>query len=346
MPKVSILVPVYNVSAYIERCAHSLFRQTLDDVEYIFVDDCTPDDSMAKLEAVLAQYPERAGQVKIVRHERNWGLAVARRTALLAASGEYVCCVDSDDYVDADMAQCMYRRAVDEQADIVVADYWDEYSKQTVLCTDLVSPSMEENRVNVLTCGKEVSPSLWNKLIRRKFWVEANVFAPEGLNYGEDRHVVTRLYYQARKIVKVDAAFYHYSHFNAGAITRGKDARHFEDVILFWKLMDEFLAEHGLAEKYRDTVLAAEGFDEEAVAASVPVPVTWEVDEFVLYKSILDEIEMTEDELLTCLETTIDYYNHQISDEVKRDSIQQDNLIIPWLNSFELAFPDTDWQPF
>ena len=101
-----------------------------------------------------------------------------------------------------------------------------------------------------------------------------------------------------------------------------------------------------LAEKYRDTVLAAEGFDEEAVAASVPVPVTWEVDEFVLYKSILDEIEMTEDELLTCLETTIDYYNHQISDEVKRDSIQQDNLIIPWLNSFELAFPDTDWQPF
>ena len=257
MPKVSILVPVYNVSAYIERCAHSLFRQTLDDVEYIFVDDCTPDDSMAKLEVVLAQYPERAGQVKIVRHERNRGLAVARRTALQAASGEYVCCVDSDDYVDADMAQCMYRRAVDEQADIVVADYWDEYPKQTVLCTDLVSPSMEENRVNVLTCGKEVSPSLWNKLIRRKFWVEANVFAPEGLNYGEDRHVVTRLYYQARKIVKVDAAFYHYSHFNAGAITRGKNARHFEDVILFWKLMDEFLAEQGLAEKYRERIEAS-----------------------------------------------------------------------------------------
>ena len=70
------LVPVYNVSAYIGRCARSLFEQTFDDIEYIFVNDCTPDDSMERLEAVIEQYPERAGQVKIINQEQNQGLAV------------------------------------------------------------------------------------------------------------------------------------------------------------------------------------------------------------------------------------------------------------------------------
>lgn len=287
MPKVSFLVPVYNVSAYIGRCARSLFEQTFDDIEYIFVNDCTPDDSMERLEAVMAQYPERAGQVKIINHVSNQGLAVARKTAVLAATGDYVCCVDSDDYVDADMVQRMYQRAVEEEADIVVADYWDEYPRQTVLCADLVSPSMEENRVNVLTCGKEVSPSLWNKMIRRQLWLHANAFAPEGLSYCEDRHVVTRLYYAARKIAKVDAAFYHYMHSNEHAITRGKNARHFEDVMLFWKLMDDFLAGHGLAEKYRERI--------EASKTEHKVKLIVEVDSYAVrkkYAFLFREFEM------------------------------------------------------
>ena len=101
-----------------------------------------------------------------------------------------------------------------------------------------------------------------------------------------------------------------------------------------------------LAEKYRDYILAQEGFDEEAVAASVPVPLTWEVEEFTLYKSILNEIDMTEEELFTCLEATIAYYNDELSDEIKQRSIQQDNLIFPWLDCFEMVFPETDWWPF
>ena len=150
MPKVSFLVPVYNVSAYIGRCARSLFEQTFDDIEYIFVNDCTPDDSMERLEAVIEQYPERAGQVKIINQEQNQGPGTARNVALLAASGEYVCCVDSDDYVDADMVDAMYAKAVAEGADIVVADMWMEYPEMPVtIYTDNVSP-------NVLACDPRV----------------------------------------------------------------------------------------------------------------------------------------------------------------------------------------------
>ncbi len=85
MAKVSVLVPVYNVSAYIERCARSLFEQTFDDIEYIFVNDATPDDSMERLEAVIRQYPER--EVRIVSHERNRGLAVAPENGLAGSFG-------------------------------------------------------------------------------------------------------------------------------------------------------------------------------------------------------------------------------------------------------------------
>ena len=183
MPKVSFLVPVYNVSAYIGRCARSLFEQTFDDIEYIFVNDCTPDDSMERLEAVIEQYPERAGQVKIINQEQNQGPGTARNVALLAASGEYVCCVDSDDYVDADMVDAMYAKAVAEEADIVVADMWMEYPEMPVtIYTDNVSPNAEENKANMLAGSKAVSPSLCNKMIRREFWLATHVFSPENLS--------------------------------------------------------------------------------------------------------------------------------------------------------------------
>ena len=88
MPKVSVIVPVYGVEKYIERCARSLFEQTLDDIEYIFVDDCSPDRSIEILNQVIGEYPGRKDQVQIIHHASNQGLALARQTGLKAATGE------------------------------------------------------------------------------------------------------------------------------------------------------------------------------------------------------------------------------------------------------------------
>ena len=91
MIKVSVCVPVYGVEKYIERCARSLFEQTMKEgIEFIFVDDCTPDRSMEILERVREEYPERTRQVKIVRHPENQGLTGARNTALKEAEGEFL----------------------------------------------------------------------------------------------------------------------------------------------------------------------------------------------------------------------------------------------------------------
>ena len=105
MMKVSLLVPVYGVEKYIRQCSRTLFGQTYDDIEYVFVDDCSPDNSVAVIRQVLAEYPHREQQVRIVRHDHNRGLGAARKTALEAATGDFVLNVDSDDYLSLDAVE-------------------------------------------------------------------------------------------------------------------------------------------------------------------------------------------------------------------------------------------------
>ena len=88
--KVSVIIPVYKVEKFIDKCASSLLEQTLDDVELIFVDDASPDGSMNLLKECVSRYPKREGQIKIIHHEKNQGLPAARNTGLAKAVGEYV----------------------------------------------------------------------------------------------------------------------------------------------------------------------------------------------------------------------------------------------------------------
>jgi len=250
-PKVSILVPVYNVSSYIEKCAHSLFNQKLSDIEYIFVNDATPDDSMEKLHAVIEQYPEKKEKIKIIEHPVNRGSAAVKNTALDASTGEYVAVVDSDDYIEPEMMKALYEQAKKENADIVVSDIIMEYGDKSVIISDFVSENREERMRDILV-GDVSQGYLWNKLIRRELYLKNNCRAPEGLNYLEDRHIITRLYYYATNVIKVDRAFYHYVRFNPNAITNTKNRMHFQNVILFWELLDEFLIGKGIYEKYEE----------------------------------------------------------------------------------------------
>ena len=108
-PKVSMLIPIYGVEKFIERCAISLFEQTYQNIEYIFVNDCTKDDSINVLERVINRYPNRKPFVRIINHAQNKGLAGARNTAVANATGEFIMHVDSDDYVDKEIV----RKAID-----------------------------------------------------------------------------------------------------------------------------------------------------------------------------------------------------------------------------------------
>ena len=121
---VSILVPIYKVEKYIERCAISLFEQTYDNIEYIFVDDCSPDNSVSILKEVMERYPQRKNRVRILQHEKNRGLSAARNTAINAASGLFISHVDSDDYLDPDAIKLLVEKQLETGADIVTGNHY------------------------------------------------------------------------------------------------------------------------------------------------------------------------------------------------------------------------------
>ena len=198
-PKVSILVPVFNVSAYIEKCAESILNQTFKDIEYVFINDGTTDDSMDKLQTILDRYPEQKDKVKIIQHATNKGSAAARNSAINASTGDYILFVDGDDYIELNMVEILFQKAKNENADIVISDILMEYTNKTTLFSDNLSINKQEHFINIITTNL-ASSSLCNKLISRNLYENLNCIFPIGLNYMEDHHVIIRLFYFANKI--------------------------------------------------------------------------------------------------------------------------------------------------
>ena len=121
-PEVSVIIPVYKVEDYIGRCCRGLFSQTLESIEYIFIDDCSPDRSVSVIEDALSDFPSRKPQVRLLRTERNSGQAAVRALGIREATGEYVIHCDSDDWPEPSMYGKLYSKAKEEDADIVICD--------------------------------------------------------------------------------------------------------------------------------------------------------------------------------------------------------------------------------
>lgn len=124
MPAVSVIIPVYSVEPFMARCARSLFGQTLLDIEFIFVDDCSPDNSIGIIRQILKdEFPSRIHQVKVFRMPHNSGQAKVRMQGISMATGDYVIHCDSDDELDTDAYRQMYEKALVGELDIVSCDF-------------------------------------------------------------------------------------------------------------------------------------------------------------------------------------------------------------------------------
>ena len=177
--KVSVIVPVYNVSEYIERCWDSIRNQTYKNIEVLFVDDCGTDDSVAKLEEYLAATD--AVDARILHHARNRGLSAARNTGLEAATGEYVYFLDSDDDITEDCLESLVSPLTEKKYDFVVGDY--SVVGEGGYSPLLMSTGAIETQEEVLRAYAEGKwyVMAWNKLCRRDFLIENNLFFKEGL---------------------------------------------------------------------------------------------------------------------------------------------------------------------
>lgn len=237
-PLVSICVPVYGVEKYVERCCRSLFEQSYSNIEYIFVNDCTPDGSMEIIQQVLCDYPERKKNVKICNHQINKGLSGARNTAIQAAEGIYLMHVDSDDYLDLNVVECLVKAALENDADVVQYDMRYVYPNKQYIIHQQIPATKVECISDTLTY--KMSVCVCGVLYETKLFKDNNLYFVEGLNFGEDYVTKPRILYYARKIVYCGGCYYNYVQYNASSYTLSYKPKNVEDLIKAIKILTDF----------------------------------------------------------------------------------------------------------
>lgn len=225
IPKVSVIAPIYGVEHFIRRAAESMMNQTLKDVEFIFVDDCTPDKSIAILQEVVSNFPQR--QVRILRHDKNQGLPAARNTGLDAARGKYIFHWDSDDYAKPEMLESLYKEAETNGCDYIWSDWFLTFNANSRIMPQPSASSPREALSIALAGGMKYN--VWNKLVARELYLDNAIRFPEGLSMGEDMTMI-KLLAKARHVGHVASPFYHYIRTNSEAMTQIYSEKHLREL--------------------------------------------------------------------------------------------------------------------
>lgn len=204
MPKVSIIVPVYNAVKTIERCARSLMEQTLQDIEVIFVDDCSKDGSFN----LIMQLTKDDPRCKVLQNEYNMGCSSSRRVGLQVAQGDYVIACDADDWVEPDYCESLYNNT-QGGADIVWCDFYKNDGQSWEVVKQL--PANEQFDINAEIRSLLLNHrqgALWNHLVKRQLYKSVAEFPSK--NMAEDLTVLLQLYLSANSVMYVPKPLYHY----------------------------------------------------------------------------------------------------------------------------------------
>ncbi|MGM9733137.1 MAG: glycosyltransferase family 2 protein [Prevotella sp.] len=241
-PLVSYLVPIYNVEKYLENCLESIFGQTYQNTEYVFVDDCSTDNSYDVLLSTLMKNNIPQEKYTIVRHPQNEGIAVSRADCVANAKGEYVQFVDSDDWIEPDMTETMVAATQNSQIDLIGCYYIKDFlsGKQT-LHKENYSQSCSENMV--LCINYDISTVLWKMLIKRSLF--SNFTITPHVDIVEDYIISVKLYFYANSFAVVDRYMYHYVQYNEGRVSF-QTLRSITNHIKGVKEVEEFLESKGL----------------------------------------------------------------------------------------------------
>lgn len=213
---VSCLIPIFKTERYIERCARSLFSQTYSNLEFVFVDDCSPDKSIDVLESVLSDYPSRRNQVRIIHHPINKGLASARNTLLNSAEGEFVCHVDSDDWLEPQAVELLVKQQIKTGADIVSGNAYMHTDKGIEM---LCEPTYHDKNEMVLQQFQySLDHVVWRRLIRRSLYTDNHIQCLDGCDMTEDKYQMAQLSYYAASFSQIESFIYNYERRNESSI--------------------------------------------------------------------------------------------------------------------------------
>lgn len=238
MIKVSIIVPSYNVEKYIEKCLTTLINQTLKEIEIIVVNDGSTDNTKKEIEKFIQKHPEKI----IYLEKENGGLSDARNFGIPYAKGEYIGFVDSDDYIEDNMYEEMYKKAKEENSDMVECDFIWEYPDKQKIDTGKIYYNKKEAMITARVVA-------WNKIIKREVIEKQQIQFPKGLRY-EDVEFFYKILPSLGKISFVKKPFVHYiQRENSIANTQNERVKEIFDI---WDNVIEFYKKNGIYDEYKE----------------------------------------------------------------------------------------------
>ena len=212
-PKISVIVPVYKVEKYLDRCVESIVNQTYKNLEIILVDDGSPDNCPVICDA----WAKKDERIQVI-HKENGGLSSARNAALDISTGEYVCFVDSDDWIDSDMIEVLVRCVSEKKADVAMCGFYMDYSGERE--SDHVSSGsrvIEGEGIFKAFILDEIRPEMCGKLYAMNLFLDMRFDTKT--KYAEDLQMNYHIMKKVKSFVSLDTCKYHYIQSNDGSIT-------------------------------------------------------------------------------------------------------------------------------
>lgn len=201
---ISVIVPVYKVEKYLNRCIDSIIKQTYHNLEILLVDDGSPDNSGK----ICDEYAKKDERIKVI-HKPNGGLSDARNYALEIAKGEYIGFVDSDDYIKEDMFQTLYDLCEENNADISIVSFYEMVENRVIAVRDSGQLQVMDKieAIKELLIDTKIQSYAWNKLFKKDLFVGLRF--PTGKNF-EDIATTLILFEKCNKIVRLEEPKYYY----------------------------------------------------------------------------------------------------------------------------------------
>ena len=248
-PIISVVIPVFNTGRYIRRCLDSLICQTLKNIEIICIDDVSPDNSSA----IIQEYADKDNRIKLIKHAVNIGQGGARNTGILAARGDFIASVDSDDSIAPNMLERLWEGSEFGKFDVTCCGFIRVTDTNEEITKRIFKPKTVDNSNNIINIFTVANPAIWNKLWRRDLFIDNDIFFPEKLYY-QDMATIPLLFSKANNIKFIDDCLYYYL-VRDGSVTTTYSPKHIIDYFKVYEILFTSLDRFDLLERYSNELL-------------------------------------------------------------------------------------------
>lgn len=231
--KISVIIPVYNTSKYLSKCLDSIINQSLKEIEIICINDGSTDNSLE----ILKYYQSQDNRIKLI-NKKNEGVSQARNIGIIESKGKYLAFIDSDDWIEERFLEEAYNLAKSNELDMVAYDMIKDYvqKKKSKIYQEFVTEKIIDGyEYRKLYLDNKVLRGIANKIVKKKIFLDNNLYFPVGVKSGEDMSVTLKLGYLISKVGKINKTYYHYIQHNE-SVTKEKGAN---KIYSFLKVFDD-----------------------------------------------------------------------------------------------------------